>query len=200
MPTVAGNTSMLPEVMAIAGPNGSGKTTVTSLTRIRGRYINADDIKRATHCSDLEAAVRAEALREECLANREDFTFETVLSTPRNLLLLQRAREQGYFIRCIYVLTADENINVARVRVREMSGGHGVPEGKIRKRYRKALALVPELVEACDIIHIYDNSGDMPVRIFKKRKSEFFSAPNELWGPGRIALLTGIEDPKPFPH
>ena len=56
---------MLPEVMAIAGPNGSGKTTVTSLTQVRGTYVNADDIKRATHCTDIEAAVRAEGLRED---------------------------------------------------------------------------------------------------------------------------------------
>ena len=65
MPMATRNTSVLPEVMAIAGPNGSGKTTVTALTDIKGVYINADDIKRATHCGDLEAAQQAERLREE---------------------------------------------------------------------------------------------------------------------------------------
>lgn len=190
---------MYPEVMAIAGPNGSGKTTVTELTQLRGRYINADDIKRATHCTDLEAAVRAEELREECLRNREDFTFETVLSTPRNLNLLRRAKDEGYFVRCIYVLTADENINVARVMARVMSGGHGVPDDKICSRYRKALALVPQLVEVCDIMHIYDNSGEWPFRIFKKRKGDFYAAESEFWTLDRIAHLTNICDLAPFP-
>ena len=191
--------SVLPEVMAIAGPNGSGKTTVSALTQLRGIYVNADDIKRATNCSDYEAAIEAERLREDFLSKRLDFTFETVLSTPRNLRLLQRAKADGYFVRCIYVLTSSEDINVSRVMAREMSGGHGVPEDKIRTRYRRALKLIPELVETCDILHVYDNSGEAPFRIFKKRKSEYFAAANEFWDLQAIAQLTGIDNAKPFP-
>ena len=110
------------------------------------------------HCSDLEAAVTAEKLREEALAKGIDFTFETVLSTDRNLNLLKRAKEQGYFVRCIYVLTSDPSINVSRVRSREEAGGHGVPEERIRARYEKALNLVPQLMDVCDVMHIYDNT------------------------------------------
>ena len=47
-------------------------------------------------------------------------------------------------------------------------GGHSVPEEKIKSRYFKALALIPEWVEICDIVHIYDNTN-VPFRIFKKR-------------------------------
>ena len=71
----------LPEVIVFAGPNGSGKSTITQMTKIGGTYINADDIKRTTLCSDLEAAIKAEELRENMIENRKDFTFETVLST-----------------------------------------------------------------------------------------------------------------------
>ena len=75
----------LPEIIIFAGPNGSGKTTITRMARTIGVYINADDIKRSSLCSDLEAAVKAEELREEMIEKGEDFTFETVLSTDRNL-------------------------------------------------------------------------------------------------------------------
>lgn len=71
----------LPEIIIFAGPNGSGKTTITRMVRTIGVYINADDIKRSSLCSDLEAAVKAEELREEMIEKGEDFTFETVLST-----------------------------------------------------------------------------------------------------------------------
>ncbi len=43
----------LPEVMVFAGPNGSGKSTITRMAKTVGQYINADDIKKTTLCSDL---------------------------------------------------------------------------------------------------------------------------------------------------
>jgi len=180
-----------PEIMVFAGPNGSGKTTVTKLAKIVGEYINADDIKRTTLCSDLEAAVKAEEIRERMIIENKDFTFETVLSTDRNLLLLKRAKDKGYFIRMIYVLTADASVNVARVNARVALGGHGVPEEKIRSRYSKALKLIPELVKVCDILHIYDNTSE-PFRIFKKRKDVFFKWSNEYWSEKDIDSLCGL--------
>ena len=147
-----------PEVIVFAGPNGSGKTTITNMARTVGDYINADDIKRTTLCTDIEAALKAEELRNAAIGEHKDFTFETVLSTDRNLKLLHLAKGEGYFIRAIYVLTADPNINVARVTSRVSTGGHGVPEDKIKSRYTKALALIPQLVEISDIVHIYDNT------------------------------------------
>ena len=189
----ASDQARLPEVMVFAGPNGSGKSTITRMAKTVGVYINADDIKRTTLCSDMEAAVKAEELREQMLCQKKDFTFETVLSTDRNLKLLQKAKDQGYFVRGIYVLTADADINVARVNAREALGGHGVPEDKIRSRYEKALKLIPRLVDVCDILHIYDNSDD-PFRIFKKRKDVYFRWNNEFWDNESIEKLCGIAD------
>ncbi len=186
------NKELQPEVIVFAGPNGSGKSTITRMAKTVGVYINADDIKKASLCSDMEAALRAEELREDAIANREDFTFETVLSTDRNLKLLRKAKENGYFVRCIYVLTANADINLIRVQVREASGGHSVPEEKIRARYDRALALIPQLIEVCDIVHIYDNT-DVPFRIFKKRKDVFFKWENDYWNSDAIATLTGVD-------
>ena len=183
----------LPEVVVFAGPNGSGKSTITRMAKIGGEYINADDIKRTTLCTDLEAAIKAEELRERMLVDRKDFTFETVLSTDRNLLLLQRAKEKGYFIRGIYVLTCNADINVARVNAREALGGHGVPEEKIRSRYDKALALIPKFVEICDILHIYDNTQE-PFRIFKKRKDVYYRWNNQYWSNDDIKKLSGVAE------
>ena len=181
----------LPEVIVFAGPNGSGKTTITGMAKTVGEYINADDIKRTTLCTDIEAAQKAEELRENMIIEKKDFTFETVLSTDRNLLLLKKAKDQGYFVRCIYVLTTNADINVARVSARKAIGGHGVPEDKIRSRYSKALALIPQLVEVCDILHIYDNTNE-PFRIFKKRKDVYYHWENKYWSYKKTSDLTDI--------
>lgn len=180
-----------PEIVVFAGPNGSGKSTLTVLLKPAMDYINADEIKKNLNCSDLEAAELAENQREMHLQNREDFCFETVMSTDRNIKLLYRAKEKGYFIRCYYVLTADPLINVFRVRARVELGGHGVPEEKIIDRYDKALALVHSVVMVSDICHIYDNSEKRPYRIFKKRKECSYFDENPYWMKEDIYTLTG---------
>lgn len=183
-----------PEVVVFAGPNGSGKSTFTELLKPPMDYINADEIKKYLKCSDLEAAQLAEKQREDHIKQMSEFCFETVLSTERNIKLLKKAKDKGYFIRCYYILTADPMINVWRVRSRVESGGHDVPEEKIIVRYDRALALVKDLVEICDICHIYDNSGSKPFRIFKKRKEQFFYDECKEWYYDDIQVLTAVYD------
>ena len=183
----------LAEIIVFAGPNGSGKTTLTRMAETIGVYINADDIKKSCSCSDLEAALKAEELRESMVEQGKDFTFESVLSTDRNLKLLKKAKQKGYFLRCIYVLTSNPQINKVRVDVRRLMGGHGVPEDKIKSRYYKALNLIPDLVEICDVVQIYDNTN-IPFRIFKKRKDTYFHWQNRYWSYSDIEKLTGIDE------
>lgn len=68
-----------------------------------------------------------------------------------------------------------------------------LPEDKVRSRYKKALALIPRVVDICDILHIYDNTTE-PFRIFKKRKDIFFRWANEYWGEKDIETLSGVYD------
>ena len=189
-----GNTLMgkrKPIILAFAGPNGSGKTTVTQRLPPVGTYVNADDIKKDHNLSDLEAAQKAEAIRCALLERNADFSFETVLSTERNLLLLEKAKEQGYEVQCIYVLTCDENINVARVRARHIAGGHDVPEDKVRTRYRRALALIPRLLKVCDKLLIYDNT-EIPELLFDKNRGKNEIYPNKFWPESSIRKLLGL--------
>lgn len=183
-----------PEVVVFAGPNGSGKSTVTELLKPPMDYINADEIKKYLKCSDLEAAQLAEKQREDHIKQMSEFCFETVLSTERNIKLLEKAKEKGYFIRCYYILTADPAINIWRVKSRVESGGHDVPEEKIIQRYDRALELIKELVKICDICHIYDNSGNKPFRIFKKRKEQIYYDECTDWLLEDIQTLTAINN------
>lgn len=186
-----------PIVFVFAGANGSGKSTLTDLIlpTLKGiRYINADNIKASSSLNDMDAAKLAETLREESLLEKTDFAFETVLSTERNLKLLARAKEQGYFIKVVYVITKNPNINKMRVITREQAGGHGVPEDKIVSRYYKSLQLMKSVIEVADICHIYDNSGSKPIRIFKKRKEDYFVEYTPYWTYERVADLTGCEN------
>lgn len=145
-------------IQVFAGPNGSGKSTIIGGIPVIGTYINADEIQRHLKCSNLEAAQNAEQMREYCLAHDMDFTMETVLSTPRNLDLLRRAKEQEWYVIGFFVLTCHPDINVQRVAERVARGGHDVPEEKIRSRYQRSLKNLPQLLELCDELYVFDNS------------------------------------------
>ena len=138
----------------------------------------------------IEAAIEATALREKALTEKRNFAFETVLSTRRNLDLLIKAKSEGYFIRCFYFLTKSFSINIQRVESRVSEGGHSVPEDKIIKRYNNSLGLLPELIDVCDSINVWDNSTDRPYRIFQRKKDQITFYDNPIWTNQQIHDLT----------
>ena len=180
-----------PKIIVFAGPNGSGKSTVSHACEKDGLYINADDIKTTRGCSDLEAVLEAERLRELCFSERRSFTFETVLSTKRNLDLLSRAKAAGFHIESVFVLTANPELNVFRVRSRELSGGHTVPPDKIRSRYTKSLANISKLLVLSDVFRLVDNTA-MPDILFIKDEVGQQIRPNRYWTVEEIEKLTTV--------
>ncbi len=177
-----------PMVLVVAGPNGSGKSTVTRYLDMVGTYTNADDVVSSTGMSNEDAAKFVDDKRYQAIGNREDFSFETVLSSQYKLDMLRQAKENGYFIKCIFVLTANPYINITRVEARVEAGGHDVDKEKIIKRYYSSLKNISSLMELCDILHVYDNTIDF-VRIIRKHKDDISIFPNEYWSEEKIMEL-----------
>lgn len=177
-----------PMLLVFAGPNGSGKSTITKLFEKVGIYTNADDIVAATGMSNEEAAKLVDEKRYASIDVKEDFTFETVLSSKYKLDILEKAKREGYFIKCVFVLTINPLVNVARVETRVASGGHDVGRDKIMKRYYKSIENIKRLMELCDILHVYDNTME-PIRIIRKHKEDVSIFPNKLWPEEEILKL-----------
>src|ERR1700722_13440254 len=100
---------MNPRLLFVAGPNGSGKTTITS--RIVAHdwakdvlYINPDEIAQKDFQgwnddkSVLKAAQRAEQLRNCAFQQGKDLMFETVFSGTDKLKFVIAAKTAGYFV------------------------------------------------------------------------------------------------------
>ena len=181
-----------PMVLVLAGPNGSGKTTITDYFSTIGEYTNADKIVDSTGIDNLEAAKLVDERRYASIKEKADFTFETVLSSSYKMDILRKAKEEGYFIKCVFVLTSDPSINVQRVIARVQSGGHSVDPDKIVSRYHKSLNNIKELMDLCDIMHIYDNTQEL-YRIVRKHKEDISIYPNEFWDDKRILKLIGMD-------
>ena len=163
---------MRPVLIIVAGPNGSGKTSLTRTVLghnwVEGcHYVNPDDIALDMfgNWNDPECVLKAakEATRQchECLRLRQSLAFETVFSSPAKLQFLHDAKDAGFFVRMFFVGTDDPDINAARILNRVKEGGHGVPVQKIHDRFGKSLANLAAAIPLCDRTYVYDNSVDL---------------------------------------
>lgn len=158
-----------PVLIVIAGPNGSGKTSVTSKILYHewledSEYINPDNVARDVFGdwnnqeSVLKAANYCNKWREKCLSERKSHIFETVMSAADKVDYILRAKEAGFFIRLFFVSTESPTINAKRVANRVLNGGHDVPIPKIISRYDKSIANCIALAPYVDRLYVYDNS------------------------------------------
>lgn len=158
-----------PVLIVIAGPNGSGKTSVTSKILHHewledSEYINPNNVARDifgnwnNRDAVLNAANYCNDWRERCLAEHKSHIFETVMSAPDKVDYIIRAKEAGFFIRLFFVSTVSPTINAKRVAQRVLDGGHDVPIPKIISRYDKSIANCKIVSEVVDRLYVYDNS------------------------------------------
>ncbi len=137
----------------------------------RDNLINEDLIAGVTHQGRREhyAAVLAEAKRRQAMSAKQSFAFETVLSTPAKLALLDEARSWGFHIDLIFITTQDSRINIERVKNRVKKGGHPVDDAKIIERHVRSTALLPAALVRSDTAKIFNNSHDAPVLVAEKK-------------------------------
>lgn len=118
------------------------------------------------------AAVLADAIRRELLAQSSTFTFETVMSSPDKVDFMREAQERGYRTYLYFVATNDPAINIERVKLRVSQGGHDVPEDKIRERYQRSIALLDDACAVANRTYVFDNSGEAHELLVEVRDAE----------------------------
>ena len=160
-----------PELIIIAGPNGSGKTSITQKFLHHEWadgtiYINPDQVAKDMFGdwndpdTVLKAANYCSKLREQCLEAKKSFVFETVFSAQDKIDFVIRAKQAGFFIRIFFISTSNPAINAARIANRVMKGGHDVPITKIISRYYKSIRNCKTVSSIVDRLYVYDNSID----------------------------------------
>jgi predicted ABC-type ATPase len=170
-----------PKFLIVAGPNGSGKTTVFESTILQdiGRavwIINPDLLaKRIGNVeslglreANLEAVRRIEKWLKASIQAHQTIGVETVLSTAKYRKLVRSAKQRSFEVVLVYVVLNSPRLNVAPVALRVQKGGHAVPVKKILSRRKRSLRQLPWFLRHADVAWIYDNSGKIPRLIATK--------------------------------
>ena len=163
--------SKKPELIIIAGPNGSGKTSITKQFLHHEwaegtTYINPDEIANNMFgdWNSTEAVLKAAKYctewRLKCIEERASLVFETVMSADEKVEFILNAKKHGYFIRLFFISTSHPKINAARIADRVMKGGHDVPIKKIISRYYRSIENCNIVSSIVDRLYVYDNSID----------------------------------------
>lgn len=155
-----------PKMLMIAGPNGAGKSTLYEAVikdKFKAEFINADviqknELKDQSMQGAYAAAEIAEKRRQEHLDNKKSFVSESTFSHPSKLDLIHDANKHGFDVVLFHVNVRSPDLSVKRVESRVKSGGHDVPEEKIRARYERNQQLIREAATLSKQAYIYDNS------------------------------------------
>jgi predicted ABC-type ATPase len=138
----------MPSLYVIAGPNGAGKTTF--IKRFAPRelalpdFLNADEIARGLSPFDpfraqLEAGRIVLTRFRQFVAEARDFCLETTLSGRTYRRLFEEAKARDYHIQLDYLMLPTVEHSIRRVADRVEAGGHDVPEGDLRRRFKVSL-------------------------------------------------------------
>jgi len=158
-----------PVLYVLAGVNGAGKSSVGGqlLERNGLTWFNPDtfarELKAATRCDHETANANAwqEGMRrlDEAIARGSNHAFETTLGGNSVTAKILEATKTHDVLIWFGGLSSPE-LHIARVEARVVSGGHPIPEEKIRERYPLAQMNLIKLMPHVAYIKVYDNSAE----------------------------------------
>ena len=166
----------MPTCWIIAGPNGAGKTTfaLEYLPKVArcSRFVNADLIAAGLSPLAPERELLAASRLflgeiEACIAEREDFGFETTLAGRSYLKLVRRLQFEGWRVELMYL--ALPTIEMSKLRV-VAHGGHDIPVADIERRFARSLSnLLNTFSAKVDTCRCFMNSDATPELVFEQK-------------------------------
>lgn len=169
----------MPTCWIIAGPNGAGKTTfaLEYLPQVAqcSRFVNADLIAAGLSPLAPERELLAASRlflgeMETCIAEREDFAFETTLAGRSYLKLVRRLQMAGWRVELIYLALPSMEMSKLRVAERVAHGGHTIPDADIERRFARSLGnLLNSFSTQVDACRCFMNSDASPELVFEQQ-------------------------------
>ena len=144
---MSSRSSRPPEIIIIAGPNGSGKTTFAKqYLRQSDSYpfINADLVAAglAPLAPDSVAILAGRLMLQEMdrlVAARRSFAFETTLAGRGYATKFRHWSSIGYRLKLFFLTLPSVDHALDRVASRVSQGGHNIPASIVERRFAAGL-------------------------------------------------------------
>ncbi len=172
---------MVPKMIVVAGPPGSGKSSIFPVASFGVAHFNADD--RAAELNGSYVGISTEIRRDVnrefesfvavCIENRTSFAIETTLRSGVTFEQVRAARASGFVTEMRYLALQDFAMHLNRVKIRADAGGHCASEATLLRIYRSSLASLPRAMTEMDDLWVYDNTpvGGPPKLLMETEKS-----------------------------
>ena len=160
-------------IVLVAGPNGSGNTTIALAYADEHDlpYLGADQIADEISPGQWDN-VRIQAGRifirrvHEGIGNGESMVIESTLSGRSIRGMIQQAKRAGYQVSIVFVFLETPEHCISRVRERVLKGGHDVPEVDIRRRFSRSKDNFWNLYRyEVDSWYLICNSAELPQEV-----------------------------------
>lgn len=158
---------MAPKMIVIAGPPGSGKSTLYPVSSFEVNHFNADERGAALNGGSfmgISADIRTRVNREfemfvlEAIRTGVSFAIETTLRGEVTFEQADLAKKAGFVTEMRYLCLRDFSLHLARVKARADAGGHSASERTLRRIYEASLANLPRAIHKFDLVWVYDNT------------------------------------------
>lgn len=171
----------MPTLYIVSGCNGAGKTTAsyTVLPEMLHckEFVNADSIALGLSPFQPEkAAFEAGRIMlqriNHLIKNKNDFAFETTLSTKSYEQKIKECKKNRYEIILIFFWLSSPELAIERIKERVKKGGHHIPDEVVRRRYKRGLLnLTKKFIPLSDYWLIIDNTQTTPALIAEGNKN-----------------------------
>lgn len=134
------------ELMIVAGPNGSGKTTFAKKFLAKYSdfvYLSADEIAFSMVEKDFEK-VKIKAGKEffrrleKIKKLEQNVLIESTLSGKTLLKSIKKFKEKGYETSIVFIFVEKPSVSIERIRERVLKGGHNVPDEDVIRRFSRS--------------------------------------------------------------
>ncbi len=158
---------MIPKMIVVAGPPGSGKSSLYPLSSFGVASFNADD--RAAELNGgsyvgISSEIRQAVNREfetfilGSIERRVSFAIETTLRSEITFEQARLAKKAGFAVEMRYLALRDFSMHLERVKARADAGGHSASEATLRRIYEASLRNLRRAVQELDVVWVYDNT------------------------------------------